>query len=97
MSISRYKNNSILNIGKNFGSPEYLNNIRSSINSGRIGIINNIILNEEQRLDILAGQYYGDGRYWWVLAIASGIGYSLQVPPGTLITIPNLADVLVAL
>lgn len=94
MSISRYKNTSILNFGKQLGSPKYLNNIRTGINNGKIGIIDTFILNEDQRLDILAGKYYGDSRYWWIIAIASGIGYGLQVPPGTIITIPNLGDTL---
>ena len=43
-----------------------------------------------QRLDVLAGQYYGDGRYWWIIAAASDIGWGLQVPPGTQLIIPNL-------
>ena len=94
MAISRYKNDGILNLNKQIASPKHLGNIRSAINSGRISILNTIILNEDQRLDILAGQFYGDGRYWWILAIASGIGYGLQVPPGTIISVPDLADVL---
>ena len=44
---------------------------------------------EAQRLDILAGEYYGDGRLWWVIAGASGIGWNLQVPPGTYLRIPT--------
>tara|TARA_B100000424_G_C22788698_1_gene423647 strand:- start:206 stop:511 length:306 start_codon:yes stop_codon:yes gene_type:complete len=53
------------------------------------------ILEEGERLDYLAGIYYGDSSFWWVLAAASGIGYALQVPPGTVIRVPNsLAEVL---
>jgi|TARA_R110000824_G_scaffold62352_5_gene165205 hypothetical protein len=47
------------------------------------------ILEEGERLDYLAGIYYGDSSFWWVLAAASGIGYALQVPPGTVIRVPN--------
>ncbi len=47
------------------------------------------ILEEGERLDYLAGIYYGDSSFWWILAAASGIGYALQVPPGTVIRIPN--------
>jgi hypothetical protein len=97
MAISRYKNDPILGFGESFGSPRYLNKVRNLINSGQISIDQQVILNEEQRLDILAGQFYGDSRYWWILAIASGIGYGLQVPPGTIITVPNLNDVLTAI
>ena len=46
-------------------------------------------LNEGERLDTIAGQVYGSGRMWWVIAAASGIGWGLQVPPGTLIRIPT--------
>lgn len=47
------------------------------------------ILEEGERLDYLAGINYGDSSLWWVLAAASGIGYALQVPPGTIIRIPT--------
>jgi nucleoid-associated protein YgaU len=46
-----------------------------------------------ERLDTIAGVAYGDGRYWWVLAAASNIGWGLQVPPGTIIRIPDLSQV----
>jgi hypothetical protein len=47
------------------------------------------VLEEGERLDYLAGIYYGDSSLWWVLAAASGIGYALQVPPGTVIRVPS--------
>ena len=47
------------------------------------------VLEQGERLDYLAGINYGDSSLWWVLAAASGIGYALQVPPGTIIRIPN--------
>ena len=47
------------------------------------------VLEEGERLDYLAGINYGDSGLWWVLAAASGIGYALQVPPGTMIRIPS--------
>jgi hypothetical protein len=36
---------------------------------------------------------YGDSRYWWVLAASSDIGWGLQIPPGTVIRIPDLTQV----
>lgn len=42
-----------------------------------------------QRLDILAGKFYGDSSLWWVIAAASGIGWGLQIPGGTVLTIPT--------
>jgi len=47
------------------------------------------LLEEGERIDTIAGSYYGDSTYWWVIAGASGIGYALQVPPGTVLRIPN--------
>ena len=41
------------------------------------------------RLDHIAANAYGDARYWWVIAAASGIGWGLQVPPGTIARIPS--------
>ena len=52
-----------------------------------------ITLDEGERLDVLAGVHYSDSSLAWVIAAASGIGWMPQVPPGTLIKIPNLDDV----
>lgn len=45
-------------------------------------------MNSTQRLDTLAGVYYGNSQLWWIIAAASGIGWGLQVPAGTLIRVP---------
>ena len=50
---------------------------------------NQYVLTAGERLDIIAGKYYDDANYWWVIAAASGIGWNLQVPPGTLLRIPT--------
>ena len=47
------------------------------------------ISKEGDRLDTLAGQNYKNSSYWWIIAAASGIGWGLQVPPGTVLTIPT--------
>ncbi len=47
------------------------------------------VLEEGERLDYLAGIFYCDSALWWVLAAASGIGYALQVTPGTIIRVPS--------
>lgn len=67
--------------------------IRENIANGNIRILGSTVLQERQRLDTIAGQLYGDGGLWWVLAAASNIGWFLQCPPGTVIKIPDLADV----
>jgi len=42
----------------------------------------------------LAGQYYGDGKYYWLIAAASNIGWCTQIPPNTRIVIPDLQQAL---
>jgi len=67
--------------------------IFNAVESGAIGC-NVHVLEEGERLDYLAGINYGDSSLWWVIAAASGIGYGLQVPPGTILRIPiSLTDV----
>ena len=52
-------------------------------------------LQEGERLDTLAFRYFNSSEYWWVIAAASGIGWNLQLPPGTLLQVPNsLSDVM---
>ena len=45
-----------------------------------------------ERLDTIAFDVYGDSRYWWVIAAATGIGWCLQVPAGTLLRVPTNLD-----
>lgn len=53
------------------------------------------ILEEGERLDTIAGQAYGDSSFWWIIAAASGIGWGLQVPPGTVLRVPtNINEVI---
>ena len=47
------------------------------------------------RLYNLADQYYGDSRYWWVIAWYNGFGAEADIYNGALIRIPlNIADAL---
>ena len=62
--------------------------VRRGVSNGSIDT-ETIILEENRRLDQIAGSIYGDSSYWWVLAAASGIGWGLQLPAGTLIVIPK--------
>ncbi len=65
-----------------------LTSIRNRISSGG-GSYTVVITKESQRLDHIAHEYYGDGSLWWVIAAASGIGWWLQVPPGTRLIVPS--------
>jgi len=75
--------------GKIFKSTNKINvRIRNAILSATIDFSTHTV-EEGERLDSLAQLYLKSSEYWWVIAAASGIGWSLQVPPGTLLQIPN--------
>lgn len=89
MGISRYTVTPKLNFGSQYGTSSSVANIREAIQNGTIQT-KTIFLKEVIRLDVLAGQYYGDARYYWLISAASNIGWSLQIPPNTQIVIPDL-------
>ena len=89
--LRRYARSQILLFGKKYGTSQAIPAIRNNVKNGNIQYTD-LVLQENERLDILAGQFYGDGRLWWLIAAASEIGWALQVPPGTLLRIPNLQD-----
>lgn len=92
MALRRYARANILGINKQFGTSRAIKAIRDGISARIIRFDTQRVL-EGQRLDSIAGEAYGDGRLWWVIAAASEIGWGLQVPPETIIRIPNLDDV----
>lgn len=89
-TFSRYRESSVLGLGSQYGTSNAISKIRSGINSGIIPLVDVVILSGGQRLDTLAALYYNDSRFWWVLAAASDIGWGLQVPQGTVISIPDI-------
>lgn len=44
----------------------------------------------ENRLDLIAYQYYNSARYWWVIALANYLLDAFDVPVGTQLRIPPL-------
>ena len=62
--------------------------IRDGIKRGTIQYLVKT-LNGSERLDTLAGKYYGDSTLWWIIAAANGIGWALQVSPGIDLIIPT--------
>lgn len=88
MAVSRYQKDTIIGAPQRLSTAEAVNRIRRAQAAGFIST-RELILVEGQRLDQLAGQLYGDGRLWWILAATSNIGWGLQVPPGTRILIPQ--------
>ncbi len=93
MSVSRYRNDTPIMGGKLKRTATATTKIRQAVKNGDVRT-DKIILREGERLDHLAAKYYGDARYWWVLAAASNIGWWLQSPPGTIIRVPDLAAVM---
>ena len=93
MAFSRYTRDSFTIDGKGFGPPRSLAVLRSAIADGTIPIVKTLVTTQSDRLDTLSGALYGDGRYWWVLAAASNIGWGMQVPPGIFINVPDLKAV----
>lgn len=86
--MSRYNNTPKIASGRQFGTSTYNAAIRRAVQEGRLSVREHV-LKEGERLDTLAGREYRNARLWWVIAAASGIGWGLQVPPGTLLLIPT--------
>lgn len=94
--LSRYDYVNIIE-GKTKSNSECIAIIQRGIDLGEIDF-EILTLGGNQRLDTISGQYYGDSSYWWIIAAASGIGWGMQITPGTLIKVPkNINQVLVLL
>lgn len=92
MTIRRYARTPVRGFSSFYGTSYAIPSIRDNVNAGNIRV-QTFISTQEDRLDVVAGRFYGDGRLWWVIAAASNIGWSPQVPPGTIIKVPILEDV----
>lgn len=94
MALSRYMLSKRFSGGRGLATSDNMFRIFNAVQQGDIGF-STLVLEEGQRLDTIAGQVYESSSYWWVIAAASGIGWGLQVPPGTLIKIPsNIGEVI---
>mgnify|MGYP001457874402 CR=1 FL=1 len=90
MALSRYSFAKRSEKGKKIHSSKASHTIYNAVRSGAIQSSLHV-LEEGERLDQLAGLAYGDGSLWWIISAASGIGWALQVPPGTRLSIPTNA------
>lgn len=92
MTINRYARAPVYGVNARYGISFAIPAIRTNIEQGNIRYTE-YVSREKDRLDILAGKVYGDSKLWWVIAAASNIGYSPQVPPGVALKIPNIEDI----
>jgi hypothetical protein len=88
MAFSRYDDDDLVENGRLLATNTTIVRIRDAIRTGAVKTTTSV-LSENQRLDIIAGNVYGDGRLWWIIAMASGIGWWLQAPAGTRLVIPT--------
>lgn len=86
--INRYTRAPILAGGTRYGTSYSINTIKRAIDNEQLKY-KVITLQGSERLDIIAGREYNDSSVWWIIAAASGIGWALQVAPGTRIVIPT--------
>ena len=89
----RYSKDTKINLGTQLGTNVSIFLLRKSIKDGLIPIVSQVIATGDDRLDTLAGTLYGDARLWWVLAATSGIGWGMQIPPGTVVNVVKMSDV----
>ena len=88
MTLTRYRQSRLIDNNRAIGT----NMSRVTVyNAAKDGSISTEIYITKQgdRLDKIAGERYGDGTLWWVIAAASGIGWWLQIPNGIVLTIPT--------
>lgn len=89
MSVSRYSRTIVLSGGSRLGTGRAHELIHTAIKNGSLPY-REVVIKGYERLDTIAGEVYGDAEYWWILAASSDIGWGVQVPPGTIIKIPNI-------
>jgi len=85
--IRRYQNTKKIKGGRMLATPQAARALSSAVQAGRLRTRTRV-LKEGERIDIVASQELGDAKMWWIIAACSGIGWGLQAPPGTSLTIP---------
>ena len=65
--MRRYSRTPVLNLGYSYGTSFLIPIIRNGIANGTIRY-EETILDQDERLDIIAGKVYQDGLLWWIIA-----------------------------
>ncbi len=89
--MNRYRTDRRIKGGTTLGTNGSIARIKAAVRDGELQV-SRYRLKEGERLEHIAGRYLGDARLWWVLSATSNIGWSLQVPAGTVINIPLQLD-----
>lgn len=89
----KYKNISRYNIYRQIIDEQndtYLETVNSTpIDNSSKDIYHEVLMEEENRLDIIADKYYGNASYWWILAMGNDFVDPFYVKAGTIIRIPD--------
>jgi hypothetical protein len=91
--MRRYARTAVMDLGSRYGTSYMIPTIREAIQNGSIRY-QTVVLRGGERLDTLAGKFYNSSKLYWILCAASNIGWAQQVPPGTMICVPSLDDVM---
>ena len=78
MAFSRHNNDLVFN--DRMGSASKVSNIRAAVQDGSLQITL-YTTKEGERLDQIAGKFYGDGRYWWVICLLNDTLKCLLIKP----------------
>mgnify|MGYP001444116458 CR=1 FL=1 len=89
--MRRYTRDKLIRGGQTRGTNQTIRLLRNAMRTGNIAVVP-YKTKEGDRLDQLAAINLGSSKLWWVLATISGIGWCLQIPPGTRILIPRDLD-----
>ena len=85
--MNRYGRSSTIAGGQGLSTNQMIALVRKLKDRGDIPTRQHV-MKEGERLDHLAAKTYGSSQLWWVIAVCSDIGWSLQVPPGTVVNLP---------
>ena len=88
MAFKRYGRDKHIRGGKCMATNQTIRLLRGAMRNGQISF-KAYAIKEGERLDQLAALHLGSSKYWWIIAILSGIGWNLQLPPGTRVVIPT--------
>jgi hypothetical protein len=84
----RYAGTPRIRAGKQLATPFAALALSRAVRNNQISLKTRILL-EGERLDVIAGEEYGDSRLYWIISACSGIGWGMQAPPGTVLKIPT--------